>query len=1034
MREKRFKKGIMLFIVCSLVISSVLMDGAPKVQADTDTFSGGDGSAENPYQIGTAGQLNEVRNHLDAHFRLVADLDLSDYADGEGWEPIGTGDAPFTGTLHGGGHTIANLTINRDEDYQGLFGYVEGGTIRNLILAEASVDTMTDDDPVGKTYVGLLAGRISSAGSVANVDVSGDVSGHEHVGGLIGSLGEDGRVSHATADVEVRGWENFTGGLIGNNAGEVSYSRAFGKVEGRISPVPSMGGLGVTGGLIGRNQVDGRVSDSYATGDVYVHGVNIANGGLIGRNDGEVTRSYATGDILSESHAGGLIGQNEGSVTDVYATGSLTDSLYYASGLISLNRGTVLRAYATGEVAGSSVSGLAANFGGSIEHSFYFQAWDNGHGTHVSEEDMKQKETYTEADWDFETVWALDEGYNDGFPHLRVAVTYDGNGHTGGVLPTDGKRYAMGESVTVQGHDDLVREGYTFDGWTTSMDGSGTVYREGDTFPITEHTVLYAQWSDVVSEVDSLTDIRVGAGTALADIGLPQEVEVTLASGSTMKLAVTWDDGDPEYDRHRAGTYTFTGTLDLPEGVENPDHLTAMVDVRVERGSDGGGGSSGGGGSPSPAPRPTTEEVPVVVDGVEDAKELSELFVIRTTEPNGTSSDELELSEAFIASLLEQRDHSEPIRFLLPDGKDVSQVTITVTEGAGALLEEANVDVEFITSYLGIFLPSSSMADFTEDLRFELKPMQEEELMEQVRKKALQEGVSDDPDVKLLFMPVTVTTNVQGRSVGLTLPVPEVAEANREDIVVFIEHSDGEQLLVPASFVPYAGEEAEEALTFEVDKFSTFTAVQLAGWSERIVDEQEKVKPPYIEGYPDGTFRPNEAVTRAQMAAMLGRHLGIDEKSGGTGYIDVSDTHWAYEEIAVVEREGIMHGHTNGQFRPEEAISRAQMAVIAYRWLTEREIECCQEAADGDGAPYRDVDPNHWAKEEIEAIREWGLMEGFGDNSFLPAETLTRAQAVTVLNRLFERDTTDVGTTPSFSDVPVSHWAFNNIEAAARNE
>ena len=84
-------------------------------------FSGGSGTAENPWRIGTAAQLNNVRNHLKAHFILAADIDMSKY---ESWEPIGkfagTAEDPdmpdpsvaFTGTFNGGGHTISNLKIN----------------------------------------------------------------------------------------------------------------------------------------------------------------------------------------------------------------------------------------------------------------------------------------------------------------------------------------------------------------------------------------------------------------------------------------------------------------------------------------------------------------------------------------------------------------------------------------------------------------------------------------------------------------------------------------------------------------------------------------------------------------------------------------------------------------------------------------------------------------------------------------------------------------------------------------------------------
>ena len=105
-------------------------------------FCGGTGTPENPYLICNAEQLDSIRYFLydRFHFQLNNDIDLTDYLSagnpgynaGEGWEPIGNADTPFTGSLNGDGHKITGLWINRTGDYIGLFGFIDGAVIRNV--------------------------------------------------------------------------------------------------------------------------------------------------------------------------------------------------------------------------------------------------------------------------------------------------------------------------------------------------------------------------------------------------------------------------------------------------------------------------------------------------------------------------------------------------------------------------------------------------------------------------------------------------------------------------------------------------------------------------------------------------------------------------------------------------------------------------------------------------------------------------------------------------------------------------------------
>ncbi len=118
-----YKKGISIILVMLMVLGGFngLFIGGGKAYANhvTVQFAGGDGSEGDPYQIATAPQLDEIRNHLEAnnHFKLIADIDLTEYLsedgagynDGEGWVPVGEHYDSFNGKLDGNGFKIMNL-------------------------------------------------------------------------------------------------------------------------------------------------------------------------------------------------------------------------------------------------------------------------------------------------------------------------------------------------------------------------------------------------------------------------------------------------------------------------------------------------------------------------------------------------------------------------------------------------------------------------------------------------------------------------------------------------------------------------------------------------------------------------------------------------------------------------------------------------------------------------------------------------------------------------------------------------------------
>jgi len=265
-------------------------------------YSGGCGTADDPYQIATAADLialGETPDDYDKHFILTADIDLDPNLPGgrvfdraviapdtNGVE-TGFQGTSFTGVFDGNGRVISHLSID-GAGYLGLFGRLRsGGLVRNLGVKAADVTGTSD-------CVGGLAGSSAYDCRIGTSYCVGSVSGNRSVGGLVGA--NSGPVIQCYAIAVVSGHERI-GGLVGDNtACSISNCYSTGTVSGDDC----------VGGLVGYKSVDS-VSSCYSfstvLGDKRV-------GGLVGENGwrGRVIRSYSAGAVTGNSDIGGLVG------------------------------------------------------------------------------------------------------------------------------------------------------------------------------------------------------------------------------------------------------------------------------------------------------------------------------------------------------------------------------------------------------------------------------------------------------------------------------------------------------------------------------------------------------------------------------------------------------------------------------------------------------------------------------------------------------------------------------------------------------
>ena len=440
-------------------------------------YGGGSGTAENPYLIYTAEQMNEIGLHQedwDKQFKLMADIDLGGYM-GTDFNIIGEGLLPaFTGAFDGNGHTISNFTYSSTgEPCIGIFGYVNGldARISNLELIDPNVNGGTGSG------VGSLAGWIDLA-TVTNCHViGGNITGKQQVGGLMGAgsglitdcyaLGlqviaegsagglagsSSGTIINCYATADVTGSYRI-GGLVGSSRSTIvdSYSDGIvvggstiggfvghnydGIVENCFSTT-SVTGKNVAGGLVGDN--DGYVVNCYCA---CIIDAQDQVGGLVGINDGVITASFSSADIQGQDEIGGLVGynSNDGEIVNCYANGDVIGQRY-VGGLVGNNAtavpragvilsGTIRNCYSAAAVSGGEqVGGLIGYYGeNGVSGSFWDieasgQTTSDG-GVGKTTLEMQDPNTFIDAGWDFAgapggpgDIWAEPEG--GGYPVL----------------------------------------------------------------------------------------------------------------------------------------------------------------------------------------------------------------------------------------------------------------------------------------------------------------------------------------------------------------------------------------------------------------------------------------------------------------------------------------------------------------------------------------------------------------------------------------------------------------------------------------
>ncbi len=301
---------------------------------------------------------------------------------------------PFMGTFDGDGYTVSGIYIANSADYQGLFGMVNGGTLKNINVAKSYINA--------RRYLGGVAGYVT--GTVLNCSNKASARGKYNVGGIAGYL--DGSAENCFNAGKIIATLEYVGGIV---------SRVNGTVNGCIN-CGSIGGTKYMGGIAGWHE------------------------------SGTVAKCRNEGYISGNSYIGGIAGYNKGSIfdccnmTDVVCTGS------YAGGITGSNKGTASRCFNVGKVYGwTYIGGIAGTDSSKLENCYYLSGCANddsdtaqrgvgsssvgsvtadvsGRTAGLTKIEMKNKGSFN--GFDFDAVWTFDLTTGCDYPQLREIVLY----------------------------------------------------------------------------------------------------------------------------------------------------------------------------------------------------------------------------------------------------------------------------------------------------------------------------------------------------------------------------------------------------------------------------------------------------------------------------------------------------------------------------------------------------------------------------------------------------------------------------------
>ncbi len=183
----------------------------------------------------------------------------------------------------------------------------------------------------------------------------------------------------------------------------------------------------------------------------------------------------------------------------------------------------------------------------------------------------------------------------------------------------------------------------------------------------------------------------------------------------------------------------------------------------------------------------------------------------------------------------------------------------------------------------------------------------------------------------------------------------------------------------------------------------------------------------YVQGYPEGDFRPERPITRAEAAQIFYNLLtGVKKTGYSSSFSDVKSSSWYADAIYCLSANNIISGYPNGTYKPNEYITRAEFATIAAKF---------DNFSSDNKKSFIDLASSHWAYKYIMSASDKGWINGYPDNTFKPEKNITRSEVVKMVNNILERGIKSEGIPVNlhtlYRDLTIEHWSFADIIEAS---
>ena len=524
-------------------------------------------------------------------------------------------------------------------------------------------------------------------------------------------------------------------------------------------------------------------------------------------------------------------------------------------------------------------------------------------------------------------------------------VTYNGNGNTGGSVPTDSGTYVQGATVTALGNTgSLTKTGYTFAGWNTQADGKGTNYSAGATFTMGDANVtLYANWT-AAGGGNSGGNNGGSGGNSSTPAAASNHTDVTLNGANQGNAATT------KTEEGTNGQTTTTVTLDQKK-----------IDGILDKLADAGTGD-------------TAQNQPIITIPVAGKAETV------VGELNGQMVKDMEKKDVILEIKTETAAYSLPAQQI-----DISAVSQSI--GQDVTLSDIKVQIEIAKpndAAVKVIGDSANKGSFTlvvPPVEFKVSCTYEGKTVEVSQFKNYVERTVAIPDG---IDPAKITTGVVVEPDGTVRHVPTkiiIIDGKYFAQINSLTNSTYSVIWHPLEFKDVTNHWAKESTN---------------DMGSRLV----------ISGVGNDMFEPDRDITRAEFAAIIVRALGLKPGTGSNPFADVSNTAWYCDSIKTAVEYKLISGYGNGKFGPNDKITREQAMTMVARamGITGLKAEFANGEMDklltsfGDAAKASD-----YAKNSMAACVKTGIVSGRNGNLLAPKDNITRAEVAIIVQRLLQK-------------------------------